>query len=160
MFTTPIGDRYFEDYELGATYEFGPAEMTGERIVEFGREFDPQPFHVDPEAAAAGPFGGIIASGWHTCAVLMRLYADHFLSQVASLGGPGVDELRWTAPVRPGDRLSVRATVERARVSRSKPDRGLLHVRIEMVNHSGDVVLTAIVMNLLRLRRPAPTVGL
>jgi acyl dehydratase len=151
-FAGPIGDRWFEDYRVGDCHEFGTAEMTEERILAFAREFDPQSFHVDPEAAATGPFGGLIASGWHTCAVLMRLFADHYLSTVASLGGPGVDELRWTAPVRPGDHLRVRATVAQARVSRSKPDRGLVHTAIEMINQDDQVVLTATVLNLLRLR--------
>jgi acyl dehydratase len=151
-FDSAIDDRYFEDYEVGATYGFGAADVTEESIVSFAREFDPQPFHVDKEAAADGPFGGIIASGWHTCALMMRMYADHYLSRVASLGGPGVDELRWPAPVRPGDRLTVRATVEKARPSRSKPGRGLVHTRVEVFNQGGDVVLSAVVVNFLRMR--------
>jgi len=154
-FESTIDDRYFEDYRVGETYEFGPAEVTEERILSFAEEFDPQPFHTDPKAAVDGPFGGLIASGWHTCGIMMRLYADHYLSRVASLGGPGVDELRWLAPVRPGDRLSVRATVEQARTSRSKPDRGLVHTRVEVVNQNGDVVLSAVVLNFLRLRGAA-----
>jgi len=151
-FENAIDDRYFEDYQVGEVYEFGSVEVTEERIVSFAREFDPQPFHVDPKAAADGPFGGIVASGWHTCGVMMRLYADHYLSRVASLGGPGVDELRWPAPVRPGDRLSVRATVSQARPSRSKPDRGLVHTHTEVLNQNGEVVMSATILNFIRLR--------
>jgi acyl dehydratase len=154
-FHSAIDDRYFEDYQVGETYQFGMADVSEEGIVAFAREFDPQPFHVDAKAAADGPFGGIIASGWHTCGLMMRLYADHYLSRVASLGGPGVDELRWLAPVRPGDQLSVRATVEQARRSRSKPDRGLVHTRVEVLNQHSEVVMSAVILNFLRLRNAA-----
>jgi acyl dehydratase len=153
-FEPPIDDRYLEDYRPGSTYQFGAIEVTEKSITEFAREFDPQPFHVDPEAAAEGPFGGIIASGWHTSAMMMRLFADHYLSRVASLGGPGVDELRWLLPVRPGDRLTLRVTVLEARRSRSKPDRGLVRTHAEMVNQNGEPVMTVVVLNLLRLRSP------
>ncbi|MGW6056687.1 MaoC/PaaZ C-terminal domain-containing protein [Streptomyces sp. NPDC055189] len=110
--------------------------------------------HTDPEAAATGPFKGLIASGWHTASVMMRLYADHYVSKVASLASPGIDELRWIRPVRPGDSLSIRTSIRTARPSRTKPDRGIVHTDIEVLNQHAEVVLTLTAMNLL-LRRPA-----
>ncbi|MEU4897115.1 MaoC family dehydratase [Streptomyces sp. NPDC044780] len=145
-------DRYLEDYRPGESHDCGSVTVTEEEIVEFATRFDPQFFHVDPEAAADGPFGGLIASGWHTTALMMRLYADHYLSPAASLGGPGVDELRWTAPVRPGDTLRLRVTVLEARPSRSKPDRGILRSRVEMTNQRQETVLRLTVLNMLRVR--------
>ncbi|TDD57636.1 MaoC family dehydratase, partial [Actinomadura rubrisoli] len=126
-FAAPIDARYFEDYATGTTYEYGHVSVTEAEIIEFARRFDPQPIHLDPGFAATGPFKGIIASGWHTGSILMRLFADHVLSRVASLASPGVDELRWPAPVRPGDSLRLRVTVLETRPSRSKPDRGIVH---------------------------------
>jgi acyl dehydratase len=145
-------ERWFGDYALGTTAEFGPLRVTEADVVDFGRRYDPQPFHVDEQAAAAGPFGGLIASGWHTCALMMRLFADEYLSPVSSLGSPGVDELRWAVPVRPGDELTVRITVVEARASRSKPDRGLVRTRVELRNQAADVVLSLVAMNLIRVR--------
>ncbi|WP_392667713.1 MaoC family dehydratase [Streptomyces sp. LN785] len=152
-FTHHIEDRYFENYVPGAVHVFGSSTLTEQDILDFARRFDTQSFHTDPVAAQAGPFQGLIASGWHTTAVMMRLYADHYLSKVASLASPGVDELRWQRPVRPGDTLSVRATIAQARISRSKPDRGIVHTEIEVLNQHGETVLTMTVMNMLR-RRP------
>lgn len=136
----------------GTTAEHGPLRVEEDDVVDFGRRFDPQPFHVDAQAAAAGPFGGLIASGWHTCALMMRLLAEEYLSPVSSLGSPGVDELRWVAPVRPGDELTLRTTVVEARASRSKPDRGLVRTRVELLRQDGAVVLTMTAMNLVRVR--------
>ena len=144
--------RYFQDYVPGTTAEYGPILVDEAEVLDFARRFDPQPFHVDPEAAAAGPFGGLVASGWHTCALMMRLLAREYLSPASSLGSPGIDELRWLVPVRPGDRLTLRATVRDSRVSRSKPDRGLVTTRIEMVNQAGDAVLALVAVNLIRVR--------
>ncbi len=151
-FASPIDDRYFEDYRVGATYEFGELPVTEAEIMEFARRYDPQDFHTDPAAAAAGPFGGLIASGWMTAGLMMRLFADHYLSRNASLASPGVDELRWTRPVRPGDRLSIRVTVVEARRSRSKPDRGLVRSTIEVINQAREPVMTMSAMNLLGCR--------
>jgi len=151
-----VVQRWFEDYALGAIAEFGPIRVDETEVVDFGRRFDPQPFHVDAGAAAAGPFGGLIASGWHTCALMMRLFAQEFLSPASSLASPGVDELRWILPVRPGDELVLRTTVEEARSSRSKPDRGLVRTRIELINQADEVVLRMVAMNLIR-RRPRAT---
>jgi acyl dehydratase len=151
-FATGIDDRYFEDYVPGLTADYGPVVLDQDEIVAFAKRYDPQDIHTDPARAAAGPFGGLIASGWQTVGVMMRLYVEHYLSAVASLASPGVDELRWLAPVRPGDALSIRVTVREARRSRSKPDRGLVHTFIEVRNQRGDLVATMLAMNLLRCR--------
>ena len=153
-FRTPIDDRYFEDYQPGEVHEFGEFTVTEDEILEYARRFDPQPIHTDPVFAAEGPFKGLIASGWHTSGIFMRLFADHYLSRVASLASPGVDELRWPAPVRPGDTLRLRAGVREARPSRSKPDRGIVTTRGELLNQDGEVVLSLTAINLLR-RRPS-----
>src|SRR3954454_13892538 len=145
-------ERYFADYVPGATSEHGPIRVQEAEVVEFARRFDPQPFHVDADAAAEGPFGGLIASGWHTCALMMRLLAEEYLSPVSSLGSPRIDELRWLLPVRPGDDLLLRTLVEDARISRSKPDRGLVTTRVEMVDQAGSVVLRLRAVNLIRTR--------
>lgn len=136
----------------GSVLEYGAITVTEEDMIEFAERFDPQPFHVDADAAAEGPFGGLIASGWHTASVMMRLVADHYLSKVASLGSPGVDELRWTRPVRPGDSLRVRVSIMETRRSRSKPDRGVVRSRVEVVNQRGDVVMSLEALNILRCR--------
>jgi acyl dehydratase len=151
-FAVPIEVRYFEDYQAGAVYEYGYASVTEAEILAFARQFDPQPIHVEPAFAATGPFGGLIASGWHTGGIFMRLFADHYLSRVASLASPGIDELRWATPVRPGDTLRLRATVLETRVSRSKPDRGLVRTRGELLNQDDGSALSLIAMNLLRRR--------
>ena len=146
--------RYFEDYAPGLVVECGTVAIDEGAIVTFAEQFDPQEFHTDPERAAHGPFGGLIASGWHTASLMTRLFVTRYLSGASSLGSPGIDELRWTAPVRPGDALSVRATVLEARLSRSKPDRGLVHSLVEVRNQHGDLVLTMKLMNLIRCRKP------
>jgi acyl dehydratase len=119
-------DRYFEDYIPGAVIECGEIRVDEAEIIEFAQRFDPQEMHLDPVAAARGRFGGLIASGWHTAAMMMRLFADNFLSKVASLASPGIDELRWLQPVRPGDALRIRVSVLEAVASRTRPDRGLV----------------------------------
>jgi acyl dehydratase len=136
-----VPERYFEDFEPGHVFELGSRTVTADEIVAFGREFDPQPFHVDEEAAAASNFGGLIASGWHTGAMWMRLYVDALLGGAASLGSPGIEELRWLAPVRPGDTLSGRLTVLEATPSVRRPDRGTIRSRGEMVNQDGVTVM-------------------
>jgi acyl dehydratase len=147
-------DRYFEDYVPGATAEFGSITVGEPEIIEFAKRYDPQEFHIDPEAAKRGPFGGLIASGWHTTALMMRMLADHYLSNASSLGSPGIDEIRWVRPVRPGDTLHVRATVVEARPSRSKPDRGLVRYQIEVLNQNAEVAMSLIAMTLIRRRQP------
>ena len=159
-FAVPIDDRYFEDYATGAVYEYGCITVTEAEILDFARAFDPQPIHADPALAAGGPFHGLIASGWHTASIMMRLFADHYLSRVASLASPGIDELRWPAPLRPGDSVKLRVTTVETRRSRSKPDRGLVRSHVELITQNDETVLTLTAMNLLRARgaaeAPAP----
>ena len=138
---------------MGAVFEFGSTTVTEAEIIAFARQYDPQVMHTDPEAAAKGPTNGLIASGWHTVAMMMRMYADHYLPE-NGLPAPGVDELRWHQPVRPGDILSMRVTIQEARVSQSKPDRGIVRPFSEVLNQRGEVVLTVKPINFIR-RRPA-----
>jgi acyl dehydratase len=154
-FAVPRTDRYFEDYVTGAVYDYGYVSVTEPEIIEFARQFDPQPMHVDPEYAVTGPFGGIIASGFHTAGLFMRLYVDHYISRVASLASPGLDEIRWPIPVRPGDKLWIRTTVLETRRSKSKPDRGLVHTRGEMFADDDRPVLSLVALNFLKARDPA-----
>jgi len=151
-FDVPVENRYFEDYETGTVHEFGAISVKEADIIEFARRFDPQIFHTAPQAARRTMYGGLIASGWHTAGLMMRLFVDHYLSAVASLGSPGVDELRWTKPVRPGDTLSLRVTVTETKRSRSKPDRGVLFSFIEVLNQKHDVVMSMNAVNLLLCR--------
>lgn len=149
-------DRYFEDYVPGLRVELGPIQVTEAEVLDFAGRFDPQPFHVDAEAAARSQYGGIIASGWHTCALMMRLMVtEGWLSPGSSLGSPGIDELRWLLPVRPGDTLRVRATVLDARRSKSKPDRGIVHTRLEVSNQDDAVAMSLVAINLVRARNAA-----
>ncbi len=143
---------YFEDYAPGMVCETGEVPVGEDEIIEFARRWDPQQMHLDAARAAEGPYGGLIASGWHTAAMTMRLLADNFLSPASSLGSPGIDELRWLVPVRPGDRLHLRVTVIEARRSRSKPDRGLVRTLVEAINQRGEVAMSLKAMNLLRCR--------
>lgn len=133
--------RYFEDFEIGSVHELGSVTVDAAEIVEFAERYDPQPFHVDPAAAARSPFGGLIASGWHTCALYMRLLADGLLLDSASQGASGIEELRWLAPVRPGDVLRGRYTVLDARRSATRRGRGTVTFRSEMINQDDVVVL-------------------
>jgi acyl dehydratase len=153
-FSRPVNDRYFEDYVEGEVYRFGSIAVEADEIVAFAKRFDPQSFHTDPEAAKQSPFGGLIASGWHTAALMMRLFADHYLTHVASLASPGIDELRWRKPVRPGDTLSIRVTVLKAAPSKSKPDRGVVTSGIEVLNQADESVMTLTAVNFIARRTP------
>lgn len=157
-FDVPAEQRFFEDYVPGRVYEFGAITVTQAEIVEFAARFDPQSFHLDPIKAAASQFGGIIASGWHTIGLAMRLLVDYYLTHVASFGSPGVDEIRWPNPVRPGDTLRIRATIIEARASRSKPDRGIVRTRIEALNQKDELVLSMMAVSFLG-RRPRAEAG-
>ena len=151
-FNNTTQERYLEDFVEGTVYEFGPASITEEEIILFGKSFDPQVFHTDPEKAKETVYGGLIASGWHTCSLFMRLYVEYYLPGPASLGSPGVDEIRWLKPVRPGDKLTLRVTVHKVKPSRSKPDRGVLYSFCEMVNQENEVVVSMMGLNLIRYR--------
>jgi acyl dehydratase len=139
-----VAELYFEDFAPGQVFELGSRTVSESEIVGFAREWDPQPFHVDAEAAAHSPFGGLIASGWHTGAMWMRLYVDSVLGRAASMGSPGIEELRWLAPVRPGDTLHGRLTVLEATPSERRVDRGTIRSRAEMVNGDGVTVMSMI----------------
>jgi acyl dehydratase len=151
-FAVPAEDRNFEDYVPDAVFEYGDIPVTEAEIIEFARRFDPQQMHVDPEAATRGRFGGLVASGWHTAAMTMRLIVDNFLPKGASLASPGIDELRWLKPVRPGDVLRIRVRVLEATPSRSRPDRGMVRSFVEVLNQDGDVVMSMNPMNIIRRR--------
>jgi len=144
---------YFEDAVPGKRRELGRHTVSEEEIVRFAREFDPQPFHTDPEAAAGSHFGGIIASGWHTCSLAMRSIVDGYLRHSAALGSPGIDEIRWKRPVRAGDTLTFYNTVLEVRPSSSKPDRGVVIAQTEAVNQDGVTVMTMRGMTMMQ-RRP------
>ena len=133
--------RYFEDFEAGQEYRFGPHQVTRQEIVAFAAEFDPQPFHLDEAAASDTLLGGLAASGWHTCALFMKMVALGWLNDSASMGSPGIDSLKWKRPVRPGDVLSGRTIVLATRLSKSRPDRGFLSVRHEVVNARQEPVM-------------------
>jgi acyl dehydratase len=152
-FSAPMDDRWFEDYSAGSVYEYGYLTVTEAEILEFARQFDPQPIHLDREFAAAGPFGGIIGSGWHSAGLAMRLIADHYRSRVASMASPGVDELRWQVPLRPGDTVKLRTTIAETRPSRSKDDRGLVITQVELINQDHGVPVAFRAMNLVSRRR-------
>lgn len=152
----PVDDRWFEDYQPGTSYEFGHVSLTEGEIVAFARRYDAQRIHTDPDWALGGPFGGVIASGLQTMAAVMGIYVEHYISAVASLASPGLDEVRWPRPVRPGDVLRLRVSVDQARLSRSRPDRGLVHTRVEGLNQDDDVVLSFTAMNFFACRATEP----
>lgn len=134
---------YFDDFNPGMEFDLGSRTVTEEEILRFARKFDPQAIHIDPEAAKKSPYGGLIASGWHTASLVMKMFVDNLLNTRApSLASPGVDELRWLKPVRPGDTISVKVIVESTRPSASKPDRGLVFVRHEVTNQHGELALS------------------
>jgi acyl dehydratase len=155
-FKTPVEDRYFEDYEPGSVHEFGMITVDEEGIVAFGKQFDPQLFHTDSEGAQSTIYGGLIASGWHTASLMMHECVRYYLPRAASLGSPGVDELRWNLPVRPGDTFTFRATVLRATRSQSKPDRGIVESLFEVLNQKRDVVMSVKGVNFISCRSPQP----
>ena len=144
----------FEDFEPGQVYELGSKVVSEDEIVAFARQFDPQPFHLDTEAAKDSVFGGLIASGWHTGALWMRLYVDSLLGGTSGQGSSGIEELRWLAPVRPGDTLSGRLIVLEATSSDSQPDRGTIRIRGEMVNQDGVTVMSMISRGRFARRSP------
>jgi len=154
-FKSSPDDRYFDDYVVGSVHEFGVVEVDEDQVLEFGRRYVPLSYHIDKEAAQKSIYGGLIASGWYTAALMMRVYTENYLSRVANLGSPGGDELRWPRPVFPGDRLSVRATVLETRRSESRPDRGIVRTLIEVLNQKQEVVMSMKMINFVKCREAA-----
>ena len=145
---------YFEDFAVGWTAEYGPRRVTREEIVGFAAQYDPQPMHLDEEAARHTMLGGLAASGWHTCCIMMRIIADNLLVDAASMGAPGIEEVKWLRPLRPGDNLTVRGSVTTTRGSQSKPDRGFVTFLWEVSNERGEKIMTLLCPQML-LRREA-----
>lgn len=153
---TPRTPRYFwEDFPAGHVMEFGGAPVSREAVIAFASQFDPQPFHLDEEAARGTLFGGLCASGWHTCAMTMRMMCDGYLLDAASLGSPGIDALRWLKPVHPGDTLRVRMEILQARPMNSKPHVGLVQSRWTVINQHGESVMTMEGWGMFRRRHAA-----
>ena len=149
---SPTPERYFEDYAPGAVFSGGPIAVSEADIIDFASKYDPQAMHTDPAAAAHGDFGGLIASGWHTASLMMRLFTMHFLSPASSVASPGLDELRWLKPVRPGDSLSLRVSVLEARRSRSRPGEGIVRGLVEVLNQRGEVMMSLKSISFIRCR--------
>lgn len=154
--TVPLKERWFDDFAVGEQFEFGAYVVSEEEIIDFARRYDPQPFHLDHDAAKASHFGGLVASGWMTSAVLMRLLCDHFIPRQSSMGSPGVDEVRWLKPLRPGDTVRARVEVAETRASQSKPDRGVIRCRHQLLNQHDEVVMSMHGMGMYKKR---PTVS-
>ena len=143
---------FFEDYQEDTVMEMGPVYVEEDEMIEFALRYDPQQMHIDPEDAKKGPYKGLIASGWHTCSLVMGELVKNYFSPSSSLGSPGIDELQWLKPVRPGDRLTVRATILETKRSRSKPDRGLVRTLVEVLNQQHEKVVSFKALNFM-LRR-------
>ncbi|MFP4361028.1 MAG: MaoC family dehydratase [Alphaproteobacteria bacterium] len=154
-----MAERWFEDFTVGERFTTAGCTLSEAQILAFALAWDPQPFHLDQTVAAAGPYGGLIASGFQTLLVSFRLWHAAGVINAASIGSPGMDELRWTAPVRPGDTLHVEAEVLATKASRSKPDRGTAVIAYAVVNGRGDTVMTYRVTHLLRRRAEPGTPG-
>ncbi len=145
---------YYEDFTPGKTVEHGPRLITREEIIAFAAQYDPQPMHLDEEAGRNSMLGGLGASGWHTCAIMMRMICDAFLLESSSMGAASVDEVQWLRPIRPGDRLTLRCHFLEGRASRSRPEMGIVQVRHELYNAHGDHVMTMLAPQMLRRRNP------
>ena len=133
---------YWEDFKAGEVHQLGEKHVGKEEMIAFAKQFDPQPFHVDEAAAKASMYGGLIASGWHTVALVMRMMCDSYMLDSASLGSPGIENLKWLKPVRPGDTLRAQRTTLEVRASKSRPEMGLVKTRWEVVNQNGEPVMT------------------
>jgi len=136
-----MGFRYFEDFTQGEVIELGSRTVSGEEMLEFARQFDPQPFHLDAEAAKKSLLGGLCASGWHTGSIFMRFFAEGLLNHCSSQGSPGMDKLNWPTPLWPGDTVSARTTIVATRLSKSRPTMGIVSFLHEMTRQNGDLVL-------------------
>ena len=153
----PATKLYWEDFVPGRVTEFGPRRVTREEILAFAAEFDPQPFHLDENAARASMLGGLCASGWHSCCILMRMMADGFVLNSSSMGAPGVDEVLWLLPIRPGDDLTLRATVLSTRASNSRPETGFVNAQLELYNAAGARVMSLKAPLMFGRRTPGET---
>lgn len=151
---------YFEDFVVGSVEQYGPRLVTREEIIAFAAEFDPQPMHLDEEAARASMLGGLAASGWHSCAIVMRMLCDWYVCDSSSMGGPGVEEVKWLKPIRPGDQLTLRRTVMESRASSSRPEMGFIKFYFEVFNQSGECVMTFRPVMILALRQRTATAKL
>jgi len=146
---------YYEDIDVGTTETFGAYEVTREELLDFASKYDPQPFHLDEDAAKRSVFGSLCTSGWHTCAMTMRMMVEHMRETgFAGLGSPGIDNIRWKKPVFPGDVLSVRTKIADKRESQSRPNLGLVKSDYEIMNQKGEVVMT-MTTNVMVAKRPA-----
>ncbi|MCK5041338.1 MAG: MaoC family dehydratase [Sphingomonadales bacterium] len=143
---------YFEDFEIGMKWSIGTYEVTEEEIIEFATKYDPQYFHLDDAAAKKSLFGGLCASGWHTAAMMMRLTVDHMVNAEGGLGSPGINELRWVKPVRPGDKLRMDLEVEELHPSKSRPEIGRVHFDHKVYNQNDELVMTFKPMVMIRCR--------
>jgi acyl dehydratase len=144
----------YEDFEVGSVMTFGPRLITRGEIIEYATEFDPQPMHLDDEAANKSMLKGLSASGWHSCAIMMRMIYDGFLHESSSLGAPGVDEMRWMRPVRPDDQLTIRVTCLGKRDSGSRPQVGLVKFNLEMLNAKNEIVMQSSYSGFFGKRNP------
>lgn len=149
----PGRDYHFDDFKVGDRFESAGITFTEGEIIDFALRYDPQPFHIDVEAAKASPFGGLIASGFQTLALAFRLFYQTGVLTSANLGGPGFDDLRWLKPVRPGDTIRAAVEVVEMRPSRSKPDRGTVRLSLNAINQRGETVMTSILIAILRRRQ-------
>ena len=144
---------FFEDYQKDTVIEMGPIYVEEDELIEFSLRYDPQPMHVNSEVAKTGPYKGLIASGWHTCALVMGELVKNYFFSCSSLGSPGIDKLQWLKPVRPGDKLTVRDTILETKLSRSKPDRGLVFTMVEVFNQQQEKVVSFKVLNFMLRRK-------
>jgi acyl dehydratase len=151
--------RYWEDFSPGQIADCGSRLVTREEIIAFAAEYDPQPMHLDEQAARGTLLGGLVASGWHSCCILMRMLSDDFIGQADFLGAPGVEEVKWLAPVRPGERIAARATVLETRPSRSRSDMGFVKFRFELIDAAGKPLLALIVSPMFGRRAAAAEQG-
>ena len=151
-FTDPKKARYFEDYKAGEHYVLGSVAIDHEEMLAFAKLYDPQDIHIDTQKADAGPFEGLIASGWFTGAKAMPIYTRHYLSNASSMASPGLENVKWNAPVRAGDHLTVQVTIKETKQSRSKPDRGVVKTLMEILNQEGLIVMSIDVVNMIACR--------
>lgn len=146
--------RFWEDFKVGEVEQIGGKKVERDEVIDFARQFDPQPFHVDEAAAKQSMYGGLIASGWHTCSMVMRMMCDAYLLQSASVGSPGIDNLKWLKPVRPGDTIRARRTTLESRTSKSRPEIGIVRNLWEVFNQDGELVMTMEGYGMFRRRNP------